>query len=54
MSVADSQPAAGPFRDRRARKPSREPTDLLAYSDEDDTSWLLPYVDVISLLLAFG
>ena len=53
MSVADSQTAAGPFRDRRARKPSREPADLLAYSEEDDTSWLLPYVDVISLLLAF-
>ncbi len=53
MSVADSQAASGPFRDRRARKPSREPADLLAYSDDDDTSWLLPYVDVISLLLAF-
>ena len=53
MSVADSQAAAGPFRDRRARKPSREPVDLLAYSEDDDTSWLLPYVDVISLLLAF-
>src|SRR4029079_11364365 len=38
---------------RRAKRPSREQTDLLAYSDDDDTSWLLPYVDVISLLLAF-
>jgi chemotaxis protein MotB len=53
MSVADSPPAATPFRDRRARRPAREQTDLLAYSDDDDTSWLLPYVDVISLLLAF-
>ena len=53
MSVAESQQAATPFRDRRAKKPGREPIDLLAYADEDDTSWLLPYVDVISLLLAF-
>ena len=53
MSVADSQQAAAPFRDRRAKKPAREPIDLLAYTDDDDTSWLLPYVDVISLLLAF-
>jgi chemotaxis protein MotB len=30
-----------------------EPPDLLAYSQEEDTSWLLPYVDVISLLLSF-
>jgi chemotaxis protein MotB len=53
VSVADSQQAAVPFRDRRAKKPAREPVDLLAYTDDDDTSWLLPYVDVISLLLAF-
>ena len=53
MSATDAQPSATPFRDRRARKPSREAPDLLAYSEEDDTSWLLPYVDVISLLLAF-
>jgi chemotaxis protein MotB len=53
VSVADSQQAAVPFRDRRAKKPGREAVDLLAYADEDDTSWLLPYVDVISLLLAF-
>src|SRR5262249_54371908 len=52
VSTADSPQAATPFRDRRARRPGREP-DLLAYADEDDTSWLLPYVDVISLLLAF-
>ena len=34
---------------------SRSPdaNDLLAYSEEDDTSWLIPYVDVVSLLLAF-
>jgi chemotaxis protein MotB len=53
MSVADSPPAAVPFKDRRTRRPGREPIDLLAYTDDDDTSWLLPYVDVISLLLAF-
>ena len=35
--------------------PSRQPdpNDLLAYGEEDDTSWLIPYVDVVSLLLAF-
>jgi chemotaxis protein MotB len=35
--------------------PSRSPdsSDLLAYGEEDDTSWLIPYVDVVSLLLAF-
>jgi len=27
--------------------------DLLSYKEEDDSSWLLPYVDVASLLLAF-
>jgi chemotaxis protein MotB len=53
MSVADSQQAAVPLRDRRSRRPPREPADLLTYADDDDTSWLLPYVDVISLLLAF-
>ena len=53
MSAADSQAANPPFRDRRAKKAGREPADLLAYADEDDTSWLLPYVDVISLVLAF-
>jgi len=30
-----------------------EPADPLDYKDDDDTSWLIPYVDVISLLLAF-
>jgi chemotaxis protein MotB len=30
-----------------------EPTDPLNYKDDDDMSWLIPYVDVISLLLAF-
>jgi chemotaxis protein MotB len=38
-------------RTRPARAP--EPSDLLAYGEEDDTSWLIPYVDVVSLLLAF-
>jgi chemotaxis protein MotB len=32
---------------------SPEASDLLAYGEEDDTSWLIPYVDVVSLLLAF-
>ena len=38
---------------KMARPPraSRD-VDLLAYAEEDD-SWLLPYVDVVSLLLAF-
>jgi chemotaxis protein MotB len=36
----------------RAPRPA-EPSDLLAYGEEDDTSWLIPYVDVVSLLLAF-
>jgi chemotaxis protein MotB len=43
----------GPDRRARAPKVVRDPPDLLTYSEEDDTSWLLPYVDVISLLLAF-
>ncbi len=30
-----------------------EPSDPLNYKDDDDMSWLIPYVDVISLLLAF-
>ena len=37
---------------RRARS-GPQPADPLAYTEEDDTSWLLPYVDVVSLLLAF-
>jgi chemotaxis protein MotB len=32
--------------------PAARDADLLAYAEEDE-SWLLPYVDVISLLLAF-
>jgi chemotaxis protein MotB len=31
----------------------QEPVDPLSYKDDDDMSWLIPYVDVISLLLAF-
>ena len=37
---------------RRAAVAARA-SDLLAYGEEDDTSWLIPYVDVVSLLLAF-
>jgi chemotaxis protein MotB len=44
---ADARPGA---RRPRAGQP---PLDPLAYAEDDDTSWLLPYVDVISLLLAF-
>jgi chemotaxis protein MotB len=51
MSVADSQPAV-PVKAARASR-GHDHSDLLAYSEDDDTSWLLPYVDVISLLLAF-
>jgi chemotaxis protein MotB len=42
-------------RARTGARPPRglEPVDLLAYGEEDDTSWLLPYVDVVSLLVAF-
>jgi chemotaxis protein MotB len=42
-------------RPRTGARPPRglEPVDLLAYGEEDDTSWLLPYVDVVSLLVAF-
>jgi chemotaxis protein MotB len=36
-----------------ARGRINEPADPLEYKDDDDTSWLIPYVDVISLLLAF-
>ena len=36
-----------------ARGQIQEPQDLLSYKDDDDMSWLIPYVDVISLLLAF-
>ena len=45
----------GENRARTGARPPRglEPVDLLAYGEEDDTSWLLPYVDVVSLLVAF-
>jgi chemotaxis protein MotB len=36
-----------------ARGQINEPQDPLNYKDDDDMSWLIPYVDVISLLLAF-
>ena len=42
---------AAPSRTAAVARP--EPADLLAYGEEDDTSWLIPYVDVVSLLLAF-
>jgi len=38
---------------RNGKPRGAEHPDLLAYSQEEDTSWLLPYVDVISLLLSF-
>ena len=38
---------------RSARSPRPSESDLLSYGEEDDTSWLIPYVDVVSLLLAF-
>jgi chemotaxis protein MotB len=37
----------------RRPRGGQPPLDPLAYTEEDDTSWLLPYVDVVSLLLAF-
>jgi len=51
MSEQDFR-GGGPSRPARAVRPP-EPMDLLAYPEDDDTSWLIPYVDVISLLLAF-
>ncbi len=56
MSATDTQDArlgAANMANKMARPPraSRD-VDLLAYAEEDD-SWLLPYVDVVSLLLAF-
>jgi chemotaxis protein MotB len=51
MSLLDE--SLTPPRPARARGRVSEPHDPLAYADEDDSSWLLPYVDVISLLLAF-
>ena len=53
VSVADSQRRRRRSATGARASPAREPVDLLAYAEEDDTSWLLPYVDVISLLLAF-
>ena len=38
---------------KASRSRSPDSNDLLAYGEEDDTSWLIPYVDVVSLLLAF-
>ena len=38
---------------RRRRGRVEEPRDALDYKDDDDLSWLIPYVDVLSLLLAF-
>jgi len=49
MTGAETTPPRA--RPRPPRGP--EPADLLAYGEEDDTSWLIPYVDVVSLLLAF-
>jgi chemotaxis protein MotB len=43
--------AAAPRRKKNGR--IEEPRDALAYKEEDDLSWLIPYVDVLSLLLAF-
>jgi chemotaxis protein MotB len=40
-------------RSQAARGRIHEPADPLSYKDDDDMSWLIPYVDVISLLLAF-
>jgi len=40
-------------RSQAARTRIGEPADPLSYKDDDDMSWLIPYVDVISLLLAF-
>jgi len=40
-------------RSQAARGRISDPSDPLNYKDDDDMSWLIPYVDVISLLLAF-
>ena len=40
-------------RSQAARGRIGEPADPHNYKDDDDMSWLIPYVDVISLLLAF-
>jgi chemotaxis protein MotB len=49
--VIGAETTAPKAKTRAPRGP--EPADLLAYGEEDDTSWLIPYVDVVSLLLAF-
>lgn len=51
MSVVDGFLSVPARRERRGSV-LREPDDVLSYADEDDTPWLLPYVDVASLLLA--
>ena len=51
MSATDTQNARPGARVARPPAAARD-VDLLAYAEEDD-SWLLPYVDVVSLLLAF-
>jgi chemotaxis protein MotB len=52
VSATDAyEPRAAATKVARPPRASRD-TDLLAYAEEDD-SWLLPYVDVVSLLLAF-
>jgi chemotaxis protein MotB len=52
--VIGGEPGAGRGTRTAVKAPrGPEPIDLLVYGEEDDTSWLLPYVDVVSLLLAF-
>ena len=51
MSATDTQTARPGARMARPPAAARD-VNLLAYAEEDD-SWLLPYVDVVSLLLAF-
>lgn len=52
MSTGILDPPVAPApRKRRGRVD--EPRDPLDYKEEEDLSWLIPYVDVLSLLLAF-
>jgi chemotaxis protein MotB len=55
IGVETGAGAGGGAKRSAKASPSRSPdsNDLLAYGEEDDTSWLIPYVDVVSLLLAF-
>jgi chemotaxis protein MotB len=55
IGLDTGQGASGAGKSSGRGSPSRSPdaNDLLAYGEEDDTSWLIPYVDVVSLLLAF-